>query len=120
MENYTKYNILNQYGGTNLVCSLNNSRIICNIDKKNYICEKEKKVINDKNKYIFYKGTIGGKFNVYNYNNELAYISYPSFLEKYVTAQKGNIGHNLAKKEITNGKKISHWIWYIFPLHKSY
>lgn len=124
MENYTKYNMLNQYGGTNLVCSLNNSRIICNIDKKNYICEKEKKVINDKNKYNFYKGTIGGKFTVYNYNNELAYISYPFSLERFVVAQKNSNstdwkpGYHIVKSELMNGKKKAHWIWYIFPMIK--
>ena len=33
--------------------------------------------------------------------------------EKYLTAQSGS--YEIALKEICNGKKQSHWIWYIFP-----
>ena len=34
-------------------------------------------------------------------------------LEKFVEAQKRD--YNIALKEVQNGKKETHWIWYIFP-----
>ena len=35
---------------------------------------------------------------------------------RFVEAQKNSwAGYDNALKEISNGKKISHWIWYIFP-----
>ena len=34
-------------------------------------------------------------------------------LQRFVEAQKGS--HNSALKEIKNGKKQSHWMWYVFP-----
>ena len=34
-------------------------------------------------------------------------------LERFIKAQKQN--YQQALKEIKNGKKLTHWIWYIFP-----
>ena len=34
-------------------------------------------------------------------------------LERFIKAQKQDYDHAL--KEIKNGKKLTHWIWYIFP-----
>ena len=34
-------------------------------------------------------------------------------LDRYIKAQKDD--YELAKNEIKTGKKISHWMWYIFP-----
>ena len=34
-------------------------------------------------------------------------------LERFVEAQKRD--YNIALKEVQNGKKETHWIWYIFP-----
>lgn len=36
-----------------------------------------------------------------------------SNLERFLTAQENSYAN--AFKEIKNGKKISHWMWYIFP-----
>ncbi|WP_298623238.1 DUF1810 domain-containing protein [uncultured Legionella sp.] len=36
-------------------------------------------------------------------------------LDRFHKAQKSHSGHEQAKKELQNGKKTSHWIWYIFP-----
>lgn len=36
-------------------------------------------------------------------------------LNRFLWAQKGTLGYSIALKEIKNGKKDSHWIWYIFP-----
>ncbi|MET4137920.1 DUF1810 domain-containing protein [Pedobacter sp. UYP1] len=37
----------------------------------------------------------------------------PHDLERFITAQKGVF--QTALGEIQNGKKITHWMWYIFP-----
>lgn len=37
-------------------------------------------------------------------------------LERYIDAQERMYGIALA--EVRNGKKVSHWIWYIFPQMK--
>ena len=34
-------------------------------------------------------------------------------LKRFIEAQNGK--YLLALKEIQNGKKISHWMWFIFP-----
>lgn len=34
-------------------------------------------------------------------------------MQKYIDIQKAN--YEIAYKEIVNGKKQSHWMWYIFP-----
>jgi uncharacterized protein (DUF1810 family) len=34
-------------------------------------------------------------------------------LERFIKAQEFN--YEIALNEIKNGKKVSHWIWYIFP-----
>ena len=34
-------------------------------------------------------------------------------LERFIEAQKRD--YNIALKEVQNGKKETHWIWYIFP-----
>lgn len=36
-------------------------------------------------------------------------------LTRFIEAQNANDMYQLALKEITNGKKVWHWIWYIFP-----
>ena len=36
-------------------------------------------------------------------------------LNRFLQAQKGTFGYSIALKEIKNGEKKSHWIWYIFP-----
>ena len=36
-------------------------------------------------------------------------------LERFIKAQNGYDGYATALKEIKNGHKTSHWIWYIFP-----
>jgi uncharacterized protein (DUF1810 family) len=36
-------------------------------------------------------------------------------LERFVRAQGGAVGFELALREIETGGKRSHWIWYIFP-----
>ncbi len=36
-------------------------------------------------------------------------------LERFIKAQDGYEGYETALKEIKNGRKKSHWIWYIFP-----
>ena len=36
-------------------------------------------------------------------------------LERFVQAQNGSCGYSVALKEIRNGRKEGHWIWYIFP-----
>ena len=37
-------------------------------------------------------------------------------LERFVRAQSSNwSGYETALKEMRNGMKVSHWIWYIFP-----
>ncbi len=41
------------------------------------------------------------------------YVKYINNTQKYVDAQK--INYSKALSEIKNGKKISHWMWYIFP-----
>ncbi|MBL7479199.1 DUF1810 family protein [Legionella bononiensis] len=40
-------------------------------------------------------------------------------LKRFHEAQKGQPGYNQAHSEIQNGRKINHWIWYIFPQHQS-
>lgn len=49
--------------------------------------------------------------------NKLCYInngdSYMINLDRFKEAQKND--YEIAKNEIKNGKKISHWMWYIFP-----
>ncbi|KTD44498.1 DUF1810 family protein [Legionella quateirensis] len=40
-------------------------------------------------------------------------------LKRFHEAQKGNTGYDQAHAEIQKGRKISHWIWYIFPQHQS-
>ena len=37
-------------------------------------------------------------------------------LDRFIEAQKNT--YNRALQEIKNGKKESHWIWYIFPQMK--
>ena len=37
-------------------------------------------------------------------------------LERFISAQ--NYDYSIALKEIKNGRKLSHWIWYIFPQMK--
>lgn len=37
-------------------------------------------------------------------------------LDRFISAQK--IAHETAKQELMNGKKESHYMWYIFPQHK--
>ena len=40
----------------------------------------------------------------------------PNDIKRFKTIQDNPFtGYAQALKEITNGKKISHWIWYIFP-----
>ena len=40
----------------------------------------------------------------------------PNDINRFKTIQDNPFtGYAQALKEITNGKKISHWIWYIFP-----
>ena len=34
-------------------------------------------------------------------------------LERFINAQKKN--YSIALNEIKKGKKVSHWMWYIFP-----
>ena len=34
-------------------------------------------------------------------------------LNRFINAQKGD--YEIAREEIRNGKKRSHWMWYIFP-----
>lgn len=36
-------------------------------------------------------------------------------LKRFVEAQNGNVGFDTALKEMRNGRKESHWMWYIFP-----
>ena len=36
-------------------------------------------------------------------------------LERFVIAQNNYDSYNVALQEIKNGKKMSHWMWYIFP-----
>lgn len=37
-------------------------------------------------------------------------------ISRFIEAQEAQwMGYDWALAEITNGKKISHWIWYIFP-----
>lgn len=36
-------------------------------------------------------------------------------LERFVTAQDAYDSYNIALKEIKEGRKQSHWIWYVFP-----
>lgn len=40
-------------------------------------------------------------------------------LDRFHKAQKGHSGYDQAKMELQNGRKTSHWIWYIFPQLKS-
>lgn len=40
-------------------------------------------------------------------------------LERFLTAQESSYaGYQTALSEMTNGRKVSHWIWYIFPQEK--
>ncbi|MCR5314303.1 MAG: DUF1810 domain-containing protein [Bacteroidaceae bacterium] len=39
-------------------------------------------------------------------------------LERFVTAQNNYDSYNTALKEIKDGRKMSHWIWFIFPQQK--
>lgn len=36
-------------------------------------------------------------------------------LERFIKAQQSYCGYDTAFMEIKRGKKLSHWIWYIFP-----
>ncbi len=36
-------------------------------------------------------------------------------LKRFVTAQNAYDTYNIALKEIKEGRKRSHWIWYVFP-----
>lgn len=49
--------------------------------------------------------------------NKLCYINngdgYMINLDRFKEAQKND--YEIAKNEIKHGKKISHWMWYIFP-----
>ena len=36
-------------------------------------------------------------------------------LKRFEDAQDGPIGYETALKEMRNGHKVSHWIWYVFP-----
>ena len=36
-------------------------------------------------------------------------------LERYVEAQDSGDGYATALMEIRSGRKVSHWIWYVFP-----
>ena len=36
-------------------------------------------------------------------------------LERFIKAQQSYCGYDTAFTEIKRGKKLSHWIWYIFP-----
>ena len=38
------------------------------------------------------------------------------YLDRFIDAQKQS--YEIALNEIKNGRKISHWIWYIFPQQK--
>ena len=40
-------------------------------------------------------------------------------LERFIKAQQSYCGYDTAFTEIKRGKKLSHWIWYIFPQLKS-
>ena len=40
-------------------------------------------------------------------------------LNRFHEAQKGHPGYDQAHSEIRKGRKINHWIWYIFPQHQS-
>lgn len=40
-------------------------------------------------------------------------------LDRFVTAQSGDMGYDTALQEIQAGHKRSHWIWYIFPQLRS-
>ena len=48
---------------------------------------------------------------LFNKKNELIYGQ--QGLERFIEAQKHD--YQLALKEVRAGKKLSHWIWYIFP-----
>ena len=40
-------------------------------------------------------------------------------LERFLTAQESSYaGYQTALTEMKNGRKVSHWIWYIFPQEK--
>ena len=40
-------------------------------------------------------------------------------LERFITAQESSYaGYQTALSEMKNGRKVSHWIWYIFPQEK--
>ena len=41
---------------------------------------------------------------------------YDKLLHRFIEAQEDT--YQLALKEIKNGKKNSHWMWYIFPQHR--
>ena len=43
-------------------------------------------------------------------------IEDPYDLQRFIQAQ--NINYDQALLEIKNGNKVSHWMWYIFPLYK--
>ena len=36
-------------------------------------------------------------------------------LKRFITAQDGYGSYNIALKEIKEGRKRSHWVWYVFP-----
>lgn len=36
-------------------------------------------------------------------------------LKRFITAQDAYDSYNIALKEITEGRKRSHWVWYVFP-----
>lgn len=41
-----------------------------------------------------------------------------TFLDRFIKAQ--NSDYEIALSEIKEGRKRSHWIWYIFPQFKAY
>ena len=36
-------------------------------------------------------------------------------LERFVTAQDAYESYNTALREVKDGRKQSHWMWYVFP-----
>lgn len=36
-------------------------------------------------------------------------------LERFVEAQESLVGYQRALEEVRHGRKVSHWIWYVFP-----
>ena len=36
-------------------------------------------------------------------------------LERFVKAQNNYDSYNIALQEIKDGRKLSHWMWYVFP-----